>query len=79
MHCRTTPLEIDHAAFVIGVAHQARTVVGVRCLDTGAAKDVSGVLRVTRGGETWGEEIEEVELLYFVGGDGRVKVFERGG
>lgn len=64
--------------------------MGVRALETGAARDVSGVLRITRGGGYggWEEEEEEegegmgmgreVELLYLVGRDGNVKVFERG-
>lgn len=57
--------------------------MGVRALETGAARDVSGVLRITRGGG-WEEEEDgtemgrEVELLYLVGRDGNVKVFERG-
>lgn len=58
--------------------------MGVRALETGAARDVSGVLRITRGGG-WEEEEEEgegrgreVELLYLVGRDGNVRVFERG-
>lgn len=49
-------------------------------LDTGTAKDVSGVLRVTPGGEDdmSGTVVEDRELLYFIGGDGNVRVFERG-
>ncbi len=81
----TTPLEINHAAFVVGLAHLARFTVSLRLLDTGAARDVSGILRITRGGDDGtdedtrgGEEVEERELLYFVGGDGGVRVFERG-
>lgn len=57
----------------------------MRGLDTGTARDVSGVLRVTRGAQEEdegagckGQEGEERELLYFVGGDGGVRVFERG-
>ena len=50
--------------------------MGLRLLDTGTAKDISGVLRVTRGPQ--GDDLEEKELLYFVGGDGGVRVFERG-
>ncbi|KAI9879197.1 MAG: hypothetical protein M1830_009272 [Pleopsidium flavum] len=73
----TTPLEINHAAFVVGLAHLARFTMSLRLLDTGAARDVSGVLRVTRGGGDGGE-VDEKELLYFVGGDGGVRVFERG-
>ena len=75
----STPLEIEHAAFVTGMAHLARTVISIRELDTGGARDVSGVLRVSRGG-AWEEgEFEEREVLFFVGGDGGVRVFERGG
>ena len=85
-----TPLEIEHTAFVAGMAHLASVVMSVRELDTGGARDVSGVLRVSRGG-AWGVvdghgdrgeeggEFEERECLFFVGGDGGVRVFERGG
>ncbi|KAL9600627.1 MAG: hypothetical protein Q9219_003060 [cf. Caloplaca sp. 3 TL-2023] len=79
-----TPLELNHAAFVIGVAHQARVIWGVRELDTGSARDVTGVLRITRGPSIEKEEdtekleVEEKELLYFVAGDGGVRVFEKG-
>ncbi|KXH48254.1 hypothetical protein CNYM01_13417 [Colletotrichum nymphaeae SA-01] len=76
---QTTTLEKEHASLVLGLAHAAETVIGLRLLDTGNASDVSGVLRVTAGGS--GEEdraVEETELLYFVGGDGSVKVFGRG-
>lgn len=58
--------------------------MSLRLLDTGTARDVSGVLRVTLGNETGANEkdiqdrVEERELLYFVGGDGGVRVFERG-
>lgn len=61
-------------------------MLACRELGTGAARDVSGVLRVTRGGG-WDEE-EDVgdgrlkeaglEALYLVQRDGRVEVFERG-
>ena len=76
---QSTHLEKEHAAFALSVAHDAR----LRMLDTGTAKDVSGVLRITAGGqhdnhEESGDAVEERELLYFVGGDGGVRVFERG-
>ncbi|PBP28550.1 hypothetical protein BUE80_DR000559 [Diplocarpon rosae] len=76
-----TPLESDHAGFLLTTAHQADLIMSLRLLDTGTAKDVSGVLRITVGDETEQhiqKQIEERELLYFVGGDGGVKVFERG-
>lgn len=76
---QATTLEKEHASFVLGLAHAAETVVSLRLLDTGTASDVSGVLRITAGGDVDGERtVEETELLYFVGGDGSVKVFGRG-
>lgn len=49
-------------------------------LDSGAARDASGVLRITRGGmmekEGGGEDVKEFERLYLVGRDGGVKIVE---
>ncbi|EGO51788.1 hypothetical protein NEUTE1DRAFT_149495 [Neurospora tetrasperma FGSC 2508] len=76
---QVTTLDKDHASFVLSLAHEAEMVVSLRLLDTGIAKDVSGVVRITRGGDSGGEkQIEEKEYLYHVGGDGSVRVFERG-
>lgn len=75
---QATSLENKHAAFSLSLAHEADMIISLRMLDTGTAKDVSGVLRVTHGGGTTGALTEEQELLYFVGGDGGVRVFERG-
>ncbi len=77
-----TPLEINHAAFLLSVAHQADLVMSLRLLDTGTARDVSGVIRISVGEGIDQDEVDAKlqgrELLYFVGGDGAVKVFERG-
>lgn len=83
IQAQSTPLELHHAAFVLSIAHQAKTIWEVRELDTGSARDVSGVLRISRGPaveeeEEPGVELEEKELLYHVTGDNGVKVFERG-
>lgn len=76
---QTTMLEKEHAAFVLALAHEAEAVLSLRMLDTGTAKDVSGVLRITRGGgAVLDRTIDEHEYLYHVGGDGGVKVLERG-
>lgn len=81
-----TPLEAAHAAFVVQQAHISEWVLGLRPLDTGKARDVSGVIRVSRGG-AWDDDVEEdaneqerkeLEALYFVQNDGGVRVFERG-
>ncbi|KAH7317650.1 hypothetical protein BKA65DRAFT_599659 [Rhexocercosporidium sp. MPI-PUGE-AT-0058] len=78
-----TPLELNHAALLLSTAHQADFIMSLRLLDTGTARDISGVLRITAGNIIEEDlvvqkRIEERELLYFVGGDGGVKVFERG-
>ncbi|KAM3513652.1 hypothetical protein MY11210_002663 [Beauveria gryllotalpidicola] len=87
---RTTRLEREQAALVLGQAHAADQIVSLRRLDTGAAADVSGVLRVVVGaaaaaaaashGDTArdGDGDGGEELLYHVAGDGSVRVFERG-
>ncbi|KAK9417449.1 hypothetical protein SUNI508_08809 [Seiridium unicorne] len=75
---QATSLEKDHAAVTLSLAHEAEMVISLRLLDTGTARDVSGVLRITPGGDATGFVSEERELLYFVGGDGSVRVFERG-
>lgn len=63
---------------MLSAAHDAEMVMSLRLLDTGTAKDVSGVIRITRGGAEAERRIEEKEYLYHVGGDGGVRVFERG-
>ena len=75
----TTPLETNHAALAIGLAHQACVVMALRKLDTGAARDISGIMRITRGALWESEEmVEEKEMLYFVGVDGGVRLLNRG-
>jgi len=89
-------LESENAAFTVGAVQAARCVVQCRALGTGWAEDVSGVVRVTRGGccdeeeETGAdstgveaerdnhEPVQEGEWLYYIGGDGGVKVWGRG-
>lgn len=75
---QATTLEKDHAALLLSAAHEAEMVLSLRLLDTGTAKDVSGVVRITRGGSESSRSVEEREYLYYVGGDGGVRVFERG-
>jgi elongator complex protein 6 len=77
------PLEGEHRAFVTTMAHQSRIVVQLRSLGTGAAKDISGVLRVSAGGaydESKEDDaaFEEAEWLYQVRGDGSVRIWGRG-
>ncbi|KAI1451219.1 hypothetical protein F4805DRAFT_161512 [Annulohypoxylon moriforme] len=80
MSPQATSLEKEHAALAISLAHDAQLIISLRMLDTGTARDVSGVVRVTSGGgnNDAGMVVEEQELLYFVTGDGGVRVFARG-
>ena len=77
-------MESDHGAMLLDTAHQADFIMSLRLLDSGTARDVSGVVRITTGDQTSRtglekqKKLEGKELLYFVGGDGGVKVFERG-
>ena len=87
-----TPLEVENAAFIVGMVHEARLILSCRRLDTGWASDVSGVISATRGGavDDQAEEVEgdsrdgssrrldEGEWLYHVAGDLSVKVWVRG-
>ncbi|KAG6043878.1 hypothetical protein E4U39_004029 [Claviceps sp. Clav50 group G5] len=77
LHAQTTTLEKEHAAFALSLAHEAYRIMALRLLDTGTALDVSGVVRITGGGKGNGG-MADAEFLYYVSGDGGVKVFERG-
>ncbi|KAI0020603.1 hypothetical protein F4780DRAFT_354581 [Xylariomycetidae sp. FL0641] len=74
---QTTTLEKEHASFVLSLAHDAHLVMSLRKLDSGTARDVSGVVRITAGGEDTGA-VDNRDLLYYVAADGGVRVFERG-
>ncbi|KAJ5668258.1 uncharacterized protein N7477_006828 [Penicillium maclennaniae] len=76
-HQTATPVESEHAALAISLAHRARSVMQLRTLETGAARDVSGVLRISRGGGA-DDSLEERELLYYIQRDGGLTVFGRG-
>lgn len=78
MQARNTPLEVNHSALVMSLVHQAAVVCAVRALETGAARDISGILRIGRGAGEGSKGVEEMELLYFVEADGGVRVFEKG-
>ncbi|KAI1910789.1 hypothetical protein LOZ39_003450 [Ophidiomyces ophidiicola] len=81
-----TPLETEHASLVIGMAYQARMVMQLRGLETGAARDVSGVMQIAKGRlcshadqrDLDSDDLEPIEILYYVQGDGTVRVFGRG-
>lgn len=80
-----SPLESEGSSFLTTQAHHARMIISVRELATGAARDISGVLRATRSACAYNEEdapefeaVVEMEALYLVQRDGGVKVFRRG-
>ncbi len=72
----------NQSILLTSLVHRAYSVISLRPLQTGTAKDVTGVIRVTRGG-AWYDfergnrdsgESEEWEMLYRVE-DGRAKLF----
>lgn len=78
-----TPLEIEHSTFARLLAHGASWVFQLRPLETGQSREVSGSVRVSRGGawDSDGEERQERgdgEWLYQMKGDGSVRVWGRG-
>jgi elongator complex protein 6 len=84
------PLEWAHHNLLVKCAHMSRRILGVRVLDTGVARDVSGVVRITEQKSDWlNLALDDAaknghdggkgkEFLYQVKGDGSVRVFERG-
>jgi elongator complex protein 6 len=85
------PVELAHHNFLVKCGHMSRRILSVRILDTGVARDVSGVLRVTEqradwlgldlqteGGNSHADVIRGKEFLYQVRADGSVRVFDRG-
>lgn len=85
------PLELAQHNLLVKCGHMSRRILGVRILDTGVARDVSGVIRITEQKHEWLDlELSEnepkegndagkgKEFLYQVKGDGSVRVFERG-
>ncbi|KAK6330949.1 hypothetical protein TWF718_003143 [Orbilia javanica] len=76
----STPLELSHANLVLSLGHAADAILSLRLLDTGVAKDISGVLKITRGAGNLGETggiVEEKEMLYYES-DAGVRIFARG-
>jgi elongator complex protein 6 len=78
-----TALTQNQAVLLMSLIHGAFSVIGLRPLQTGTAKDVTGVMRVTRGG-AWYDFISgnrdtgepaEWEMLYRLE-DGRAKLFK---
>jgi elongator complex protein 6 len=72
-----SPVLLQQQQFVLSIAHHADMVFSTKLLDTGTAKDISGVVRITPRTGAMGDK----ELLYFVElGVGKgVEVWERGG
>lgn len=69
----------DQQQLLLALAHQADNIFSTKLLDSGTAKDVSGVVRIHP--RTNAEDMKEKELLYFVdsGSNKGVEVWERGG
>jgi elongator complex protein 6 len=78
----TTDLTQNHAVLVTSLLHRAYSIISLRPLQTGTAKDVHGVMRMTRAG-AWYDfpkeenvvDAEEWEMLYRID-DGKAKLFK---
>lgn len=74
-----SPLECEHSAFLLSMAHQSELIMSLRTLDTGTAKDVSGELRITcKPMDNHQTKHEDKEFLYFIGSKSNLELFERG-
>lgn len=79
----STPLEVENSTLVRSLAYQSNWVFACRPLETGAARDVSGIIRVSRGGADSGNDeeddslLQDGEWLYQVKGDGSVRAWTR--
>lgn len=72
-----TDLEKETAALITSMAYEASTIMSLRKLETGGAKEVTGVLRIHGGGAAHSPTEGDRELLYRVR-DWNASVFERG-
>ena len=78
-----TPLEFEHSTFARTLAHSSNWMFQLRPLETGQSKEVSGSMRVSKGG-AWEEKDDQErkldggEWLYHFRGDGVVRVWGRG-
>jgi elongator complex protein 6 len=76
-----TPMQVQQQQLVLSLAHQANTVFSVRKLDSGLAKDVTGVLRITTANKDVVDDDKSVpakEFLYHVHDNRGAVVWERG-
>ena len=76
-----TPLELNHTNLARSLAYQAQWIFQLQPLETGQSKEVSGSIRVSKGGspdEAEDGTLEDGEWLYHVKGDGSVRVWARG-
>src|SRR5271155_3071899 len=80
----STPLAQNQSILLTSLVHRAHSVISLRPLQTGTAKDVTGILRLTRGGAWYNfntaltrdsDETQEWEMLYRLE-DGRAKLFK---
>jgi elongator complex protein 6 len=74
-------LQTQQQQILVSLVHQANFVLSSRTLDTGQAGDVSGVLRVTRGGRVSGPQGAQAidkEFLYHIDTGRAAHVWQRG-
>lgn len=82
-HDGASPLERGHAALLSTVTHQSSRIFQLRGLDTGTARDITGVLRISCGPDYADQTdesrgLEDGEWLYQIKGDGGIRMWTRG-
>lgn len=73
---KLTALQVQQQQFLLSIVHQANIVMSTRILDTGHAKDVGGVLMVTRGGRATNGI--DAEYLFHIENNRAARVWKRG-
>ncbi len=84
-HPEQTSIEFQQYDFLVHMIHRASLIIGLKPLETGRAKDVTGILRISRGtvplsideNDEKINEIQEREYFYLVNGDAQVQLFFR--
>ncbi|KAK9462265.1 uncharacterized protein V1516DRAFT_611912, partial [Lipomyces oligophaga] len=75
----STPLADSQFNLISSLINRSNAVFALRPLDSGHAHDVTGTLRISRGGAVnSGSQVDETELQYFIGhGNTSVRLFRR--
>lgn len=88
---RPSDLEINYSSFAYAIVHRAYSIISLRHFPGGKTKDVTGVIRISRGSGYYAAKKDsssdtsdheestntQLEMLYFVNDSG-VRFFHKG-